>query len=191
MGEAKENISQLGYSLLGLIAMQPSTGYELRKVFETTPMGRYSSSPGAIYPALKKLQAAGAVKTREIMGKTSRAASQLSITAKGTSTLEVWLRRIPTAEEVGRDLDGVLLRFSYLDILGDLDFSLRYLNALEALLEAHLRSVAKFRKGAEANMPLHGDLALALGESTLKAHLSWAKNAVRAIAARIEQRGDP
>lgn len=191
MAENKENISQLGYSLLGLIAMQPSTGYELRKIFETTPMGRYSSSPGAIYPALKKLQAAGAVKTREIMGKTSRAASQLSITAKGKSTLEAWLRRIPTAEEVGRDFDGVLLRFSYLDILGDLDYSLRYLNALEASLETHLRSVAKFRKGVEAHMPLHGALALAFGESTLRAHLSWVKNAVRKITVKIEQRGEP
>jgi DNA-binding PadR family transcriptional regulator len=49
-------ITTLGYALLGLIRAEPRTGYALRMVFETTPMGSYSSSPGSIYPALKSLE---------------------------------------------------------------------------------------------------------------------------------------
>ena len=45
----------LGYALIGLVQEDPRSGYALRKVFEDTPMGAFSSSPGSIYPALKKL----------------------------------------------------------------------------------------------------------------------------------------
>ena len=42
-------MTPLSYALLGLMQMEPRSGYALRKVFETTPLGGYSSSPGSIY----------------------------------------------------------------------------------------------------------------------------------------------
>ena len=42
-------------AILGLISQRPMTGYDLRRVFTTTPMWHFSSSPGAIYPALQCL----------------------------------------------------------------------------------------------------------------------------------------
>ena len=48
-------LTALTYALLGLVRATPRTGYALRKVFEDTPMGSFSSSPGSIYPALDKL----------------------------------------------------------------------------------------------------------------------------------------
>jgi len=48
-------ITVLGYALLGLLQQKAQSGYELRKVFAETAMGNYSSSPGAIYPALERL----------------------------------------------------------------------------------------------------------------------------------------
>ena len=32
-------MTPLNYALLGLVRMQPRSGYALRKVFETTPLG--------------------------------------------------------------------------------------------------------------------------------------------------------
>ena len=49
-------VSLLGYALLGLLHQKPSSGYALRRVFATTPMGTFSDSPGAIYPALGRLE---------------------------------------------------------------------------------------------------------------------------------------
>jgi DNA-binding PadR family transcriptional regulator len=54
-------ISQLGFALLGLIHQQPMSGYDLRKVFTASALGSYSDSPGAIYPALNRLEAGGLV----------------------------------------------------------------------------------------------------------------------------------
>jgi DNA-binding PadR family transcriptional regulator len=38
--------------LLGLICMGPSSGYDLKRAFSTTPLGVYQPSSGALYPAL-------------------------------------------------------------------------------------------------------------------------------------------
>ena len=56
------NNSLLGFALLGLIFEQPRSGYDLRKIFTTTAMGSFSDSPGAIYPALARLEANGLVR---------------------------------------------------------------------------------------------------------------------------------
>ena len=52
----KRTPTALEYALLGLLHQQPQSGYDLRKVFETTALGNYSGSPGAIYPALRRLE---------------------------------------------------------------------------------------------------------------------------------------
>ena len=52
----KAHYSQLGYALLGLIHQQPLSGYDVKKIFASTPMAGFSDSPGAIYPALRRLE---------------------------------------------------------------------------------------------------------------------------------------
>ena len=42
--------------LLGMIFTQPSTGYDLKRRFATTPLGVYQPSSGALYPALGRLE---------------------------------------------------------------------------------------------------------------------------------------
>ena len=51
--------STLGYALLGLLHQAPQAGYDLRKTFVSTPMAAFSDSPGAIYPALRRLAGQG------------------------------------------------------------------------------------------------------------------------------------
>ena len=58
---ADSKIPSLGYALLGLL-QKPSSGYDLRKVFSSTSMKTYSDSPGAIYPALRRLEHRGLVR---------------------------------------------------------------------------------------------------------------------------------
>jgi len=49
-------IPLLGYALLGLLHQKERSGYDLRKVFTHTPVKHFSDSPGAIYPALRRLE---------------------------------------------------------------------------------------------------------------------------------------
>jgi len=54
--------SALAFALLGLIGQEPRSGYDLRKFFSSTPMISFSDSPGAIYPALRRLEQRGLVR---------------------------------------------------------------------------------------------------------------------------------
>ncbi|NIP16888.1 MAG: hypothetical protein GWM87_01035, partial [Xanthomonadales bacterium] len=40
-------LTVLEFALMGLVHQEPRSGYELKKIFETTPMAHCSSSPGA------------------------------------------------------------------------------------------------------------------------------------------------
>lgn len=173
--------STLGYALLGLIKMNPSTGYQLRKIFQETPMARYSSSPGAIYPALRVLASRTLIHAEPGVGKTGKAIETWRCTARGSRQLKSWLRRSVTTDDVYRNLDVVLLRFSYLDVLDDLDWSIDFLNQFrQAALECRAR-VQQIRKALKRGQPTHGQYALRNGEAVFAAHARWAERTTASI----------
>jgi DNA-binding PadR family transcriptional regulator len=58
----------LRYVLLGLIAEQPSHGYELIKAIEERFGGLYSPSPGVVYPTLTLLEELGYIRPESTEG---------------------------------------------------------------------------------------------------------------------------
>ena len=48
--------TRLDYALLALIAQEPRSGYDLRKIYALTPLAHFSDSPGAVYPSLRRLE---------------------------------------------------------------------------------------------------------------------------------------
>src|SRR5258708_28775189 len=58
-GSTASTESLLGFAILGMLHARPQSGYDLRKAFVATPMRLFSDSPGAIYPALRRLRVRG------------------------------------------------------------------------------------------------------------------------------------
>ena len=58
---AGRQLTSFEHILLGLICAAPSSGYDLKRIFATTPMGVYQPSSGALYPALHRLELGGLV----------------------------------------------------------------------------------------------------------------------------------
>ena len=83
--------TNLGFALLGLVHKEPMSGYDLRKVFAETALGNYSSSPGAIYPALARLEKQGLIIGKEDRSKSLRPKKLYRPSAKGEDAL--YLRR--------------------------------------------------------------------------------------------------
>ncbi len=75
-------ISRLEAALLGLLYSGPKTGYEMVKTMEAGHLYR-SSSPGAIYPALHRLEKAG-----QIVSKGDERIHHYSLTEKGLADLK-------------------------------------------------------------------------------------------------------
>jgi DNA-binding PadR family transcriptional regulator len=68
--------------VLTLLDERPMHGYELITELETRSEGRWRPSPGAIYPALEKMEFHGAVTSTEVDGK-----RQFSLTDRGRQML--------------------------------------------------------------------------------------------------------
>jgi len=160
-------MTPLSYALLGLVRMQPRSGYALRKVFETTPLGDYSSSPGSIYPALKSLEKSGMVQARD--ARDVRGKGLYHLTAAGEDALHKWLRA-----PVG-DLGEAMLRFAFFGA-DDLDAIPPFLDSFEAAAEAQAVGLAAFLAGDPAQaMSRESRIAVEHGRRRLEASAEWAR----------------
>jgi DNA-binding PadR family transcriptional regulator len=163
----------LGFALIAHAQAQPRTAYALRKLFETTPIGRFSSSPGSIYPALKKLEAAGLTATKDGL---------VLATAKGRQALRAWLSEPVTLVQVEREPDITLLRFAFLDLLDDPAQTMRFLTSFRAALAEQLSQLGAFLQSeSAAAMSWHGKLAVECGRMSCEAQLHWAGHAIAGL----------
>jgi DNA-binding PadR family transcriptional regulator len=172
-------ITELDYAVLGLLCQVPRSGYDLRKIFETMAIGSYSGSPGAIYPALRRLEQAGLVDGKVDTRRALRPKKIFRPTRDGRNALSEWLARDITREDVERNLDELLLRFAFHWILDDAKATRRFLETLLDEVECYLaelnRQLGLFPEGA----PPHARLALAAGIEQYRACARWARKALK------------
>src|ERR1039458_5879899 len=110
-----KNDSLLGYALLGLIHEQPQSGYDLRKIFASTAMGTFSDSPGAIYPALRRLETDELVCGTVVESATLRRRRVFQITPQGLDAFKAWLLQPVTRDDVIRRIPDLMVRFAFMD----------------------------------------------------------------------------
>ncbi len=176
---APKPITPLGYALLGLINQQPKTGYALRKVFETTPMGNYSSSPGSIYPALAGLERLGLVETR---GGDARGKGDFYLTEAGAAAFQAWL----VAPVDGKDLSTAMLRFAFLQDHPDRSATLAFLDSFRAAAAAEAEGLEHFLATEFGrSMSLQSRLAVEHGRRSFDGSAQWAAWAKEVLAKEI------
>ena len=167
----------LEYALLGLLHQQPQSGYDLRKIFATTALGNYSSSPGVIYPALKRLESRGLVTGRIDDAKELRPRKLFEPTKEGKAIFREWLNSGVTQDEVARGLDRLMLRFAFHSVLDDPGATRDFLIELGTHLDSYVEELEAQRKLIPEQAPLQPRLALEAGIEQCKAAARWAHNA--------------
>ena len=173
--------TSLERALLGLLRQKPQSGYDLRKLFATTPVRHFSDSPGSIYPALRRLQARGWILTKPARA-TARQRQEFRLTNEGKRALVEWLRQPVTRDDVIWRLEDVLLRFAFLDGNVDREVALRFLTDLERELVAYIGELERYSRETGLLKTLStGGLAFANGLHEYKFQLSWARSARRKL----------
>ncbi len=167
--------SLLGFALLGLLQGKPMSGYDLRKIFATTAMGSFSDSPGAIYPALRRLETQGWVQGQVQSGAGLRRRRVFKLTAQGLAALKAWLRKPVTRDDVVRSIGDLMLRFAFMDQVLGAEQAARFLLAFAEELSAYLPVLRKYLDSHAGEMPLSARLALECGSGEYEARLQWAK----------------
>jgi PadR family transcriptional regulator, regulatory protein AphA len=78
----------LRHAVLGLLATEPSTGYELARKFDVSLANAWHAGHSQIYPELARLEEAGMI---EVVGEGARRSRTFGITGAGREELRRWM----------------------------------------------------------------------------------------------------
>ena len=171
-------IPLLGYALLGLLNEAPLSGYGVRKIFAETPMGSFSNSPGAIYPALERLEKAGLIHGQVEDSSGLRRRKIFQPTESGTKAFKEWLKRTVTQDDVIHGPDELMLRFSFMDNAIGEAATLRFLKSMHKELVEFSASLREFLDSNRATLPRSGALAVESGVLRFESLRDWCAHAV-------------
>jgi len=174
------DIPVLGYALLGLIDLKPSSGYDLRKIFAETAMGNYSSSPGAIYPALERLESQRLLRGVVEDSAGLRRRRIYHITTTGIAELKKWLSKPVEQTDVMRGAQELMLRFSFMDHALGQEAVIAFLGEFRTALKSYLAGLESYARGNAKQMPLSGRLALESGIRGYRGMYDWTGYAIQA-----------
>ena len=175
----KQRPTNLGFALLGLLHGAAMTGYDLRKVFSETALGNYSSSPGAIYPALARLEEHGLIEGEEDNSKKLRPKKLYRPSDKGREIFREWLLEDVSTEDMQGSLDELMLRFAFHSVLDSNEATRAFLEGLAAGLSEYIGELKEQKEQFPDATPIHSRLALDAGLVQYEALAHWAREALR------------
>ena len=103
-------------AILGILSWKPSTGYELKKIFEDSSFMYWSGNNNQIYKALTNLEDEGFVTNKVIHQENSPSKKIYTITDEGLKELKNWLLSSPEAPEIKKTF---LVQFAWSDMLSN------------------------------------------------------------------------
>jgi len=164
--------------LLGLLTVEPMSGYDIGLSIRASVGYFWNESYGQIYPNLKKLEAGGfaSAKTERQKGKPDRRI--YSITKKGRERLAKWLA-VPPQPEIPRN-ELLLKLFFAAQVTPDIPIG--YLERMaeneRAVLDQIKRAHEEIGKNKQYPDAPYWKMAARFGELELEAHLRWAAETV-------------
>lgn len=116
-------LSATAYVILGMVSVEPRSGYEIKALVDETTRFFWAASYGQIYPELKRLAEVGLIEGSDA-SRGERKRTVYAITARGVEALKDWLRQAPATYEMREEgllklfFAGVLPREESAEILG-------------------------------------------------------------------------
>jgi DNA-binding PadR family transcriptional regulator len=148
------------------------SGYDVRRLFQTTPVGIFSDSPGAIYPALARLERAGFFASEA--QPSARRRRIYRRTAAGEAALTEWLRAPITRETIERRPHEIELRYVLIAFRFGRAEACRF---LDEAAQGFAGRVADLEAFHAANRHMGGPSldALDLGARLFRTRLEWCR----------------
>jgi|SRR5580658_2945956 PadR family transcriptional regulator AphA len=183
--------SSTSEALLGLLTIEPMSGYDLGLVIRESIGHFWNESYGQIYPNLKRLAAEGLVasKRERQEGKPDRRI--YSITAKGRERLAAWLA-IPPQPEIPRN--ELLLKL-FFGAQTDAEVLIGYVQVMvethRALLEEFEKTEREIARQREYPDTPFWKIAARFGQIEMEAHLRWAEETLAQLNKLARKRRSP
>ncbi|MDB5694379.1 MAG: Transcriptional regulator, PadR family [Alphaproteobacteria bacterium] len=152
------------------------SGYDIRLLFQATPLGLFSDSPGAIYPALARLERGGLLAGEKVPS--ARRRRVFRRTPAGEAALLDWLKAPIASETAERRPHEIELRYVLIAYrLGRAEAD-RFLDEAAQAFRRRLAALEAFRD-ANGAMGAPSLDALDLGIRLFGARLQWCRDTTR------------
>jgi DNA-binding PadR family transcriptional regulator len=168
--------------LLGLLTVEPMSGYDLGQSIRASIGFFWNESYGQIYPNLKKLAAAGrvTVKTEKQKGKPDR--QVYSITPSGRAHLKKWLAMEPQPEVPRNEL---LLKL-FFGAQAGAEAVTGYVERMAQRESSYLGKFRQIGRDLMSQMRQYPDvpywrMAARFGQLELEAHLRWTEETLKTL----------
>ena len=134
MARDPRSLTDFEHVLLGNMAREAYSGYGLKRIFSTTPAMVYQPSPGALYPALRRLVSRGLLSVEDTVPPGGRPQRLYRATEEGRAAHQEWLRQPVDPATVANDLGLHLMRLAMMDENADREMARTFLAAWRAPL---------------------------------------------------------
>jgi DNA-binding PadR family transcriptional regulator len=179
---ARRPLTDFEQVLLGVIAAAPCSGYGLKKMFNASPAGVYQPSPGALYPALRRLEARGLLRAEDKVSSGRRALRLYYVTEAGRAAHLDWLREPVAAATVATDLGPHLMRFALMEHQLGRKAVLAFLNDLAIALDSFVSGLEQYLASGAHSSHRQAELAVEHGIAVHRASQEWARSALAELA---------
>lgn len=184
----KEVAMTIQYAILGLLSWKPSSGYELKKIFEDSPYLYWSGNNNQIYKSLLQLRKDGLIDFKTIHQDGAPSKKIYSVTAKGQTELKQWITEASAIPEFKKPF---LIQMAWADMLGKDELDALFIRYEKEIEEQLLLQKDKYDK--EKDWPNRSQRETFLWNmisvnlmSTYQSELAWVRK-VRQQLARIQE----
>jgi PadR family transcriptional regulator, regulatory protein AphA len=165
------------FAILGILSRKPSTGYELKKVFEESSFLYWSGNNNQIYKALIQMQDEELVTSEVVHQESSPSKKIYSITDEGLKELKEWVLSSPEAPEIKKTF---LVQFAASHILDNQELNQllsKYENELKVQLVMEQEKTRRTLSspGSDARDNLIREMISENIASTYKSELNWVR----------------
>lgn len=168
--------------ILGMLKLGVATGYDIKRVIDTSTRFFWTASYGQIYPELKRLRKAGLVRAEQApRGKVKR--TVYSLTPKGEQALHEWLA---DSQDVLFEIrDESLLRLFFSDLLSrdEVIVNLRTQQHIFDLILDRFREIEVDAKAGVAEGRVYPYVALRYGIDFITFSRDWYAETARRLEA--------
>lgn len=113
-GKSRE-LTTLEYIVLGLISIEPQSGYSIVNYFDEDSYNSWSASPGSVYPMLKRLEKQGMIDGELDIEHETRPRKMYTLTEDGEMALDSWLKEVPKMRPFYEQRELAMLRFQFME----------------------------------------------------------------------------
>lgn len=176
------NLTTLDALLIFLVGHKSQSGYDIRQLFQSTPLGVFSDSPGSIYPSLARLEKRGLLTSAVEPG--GRRRRNYKRTSAGQKALNGWLERPLERDPRKRRSGEVELRFVLMAEALGMPRAMKFLDEADAAYSAELAEIGTFMAGPGSKMSEASRATTELGMRLIRVHIDWCREMKKRLGRR-------